>query len=216
MKVLIIEDEPDICRGLGRALRGAGYAVDLAEDGEDGLFKAESADYDAIILDVMLPKLDGWGVLAGLRPQKRTPVLMLTARDTVPDRIKGLDGGADDYLVKPFDLDELLARVRVLVRRRARQSATVLAIGDVRVDTIGRAVTRGGREVALTAREYSLLEYMAIHRGEVVSRARLYEHVFDERNESVSNVIDVHVSSLRRKLGAGCIETRRGLGYLVP
>jgi two-component system OmpR family response regulator len=213
---LVIEDEPDLCLGLGKALRGAGYAVDQAEDGEEGLFKAGGADYDAIILDVMLPRLDGWQVLERLRATKTTPVLMLTARDGTRDRVRGLDAGADDYLVKPFDLEELLARVRVLVRRRLRQAPPALVIGEVRVDTVGRGVTRDGCAVPLTAREYALLEYMAAHRGEVVSRSRLYEHVFDERDESFSNVIDVHVASLRRKLGADFIETRRGQGYLIP
>ncbi len=216
MRVLVIEDEPDLCRGLCKALRGAGYAVDHAEDGQEGLFKADGTDYDAIILDVMMPVLDGWQVLARLREKKSTPVLMLTARDGTRDRVRGLDGGADDYLVKPFDLEELLARVRVLVRRRVRQVAPALVIGDVRVDTLARSVFRDDESVALTAREYSLLEYMVSHRGEVISRARLYEHVFDERDESFSNVIDVHVSSLRRKLGADFVETRRGLGYLIP
>ena len=216
MRVLVIEDEPDLCRGLCKALRGAGYAVDHAEDGQEGLFKADGTDYDAVILDVMMPVLDGWQVLARLREKKQTPVLMLTARDGTRDRVRGLDGGADDYLVKPFDLEELLARVRVLVRRRVRQVAPALVIGDVRVDTLARSVFRGNESVALTAREYSLLEYMVSHRGEVISRARLYEHVFDERDESFSNVIDVHISSLRRKLGADFVETRRGLGYLIP
>lgn len=216
MRVLVIEDEPDLRAGLARALRAQGYAVDVAGDGEEGYFKAGGADYDAIVLDVMLPRLDGWGVLARLRATKNTPVLMLTARDATKDRVRGLDGGADDYLVKPFDLAELLARVRVLTRRRARQEAPVLELdGGVRVDTVARAAARDGVAVTLTAREYSVLEYLARHRGEVVTRARLYEHVFDEHDESFSNVIDVHVSNLRRKLGPGLIETRRGQGYVI-
>ena len=216
MRVLVVEDEPDLRAGLARALRAQGYAVDVAGDGEEGLFKVGGTDYDAVILDVMLPRLDGWEVLARLRAAGSTPVLMLTARDATRDRVRGLDGGADDYLVKPFDLAELLARVRVLVRRRARQEAPVLELdGGVRIDTVARTAAREGEAVALTAREYSVLEYLARHRGEVVTRTRLHEHVFDEHDESFSNVIDVHVSNLRRKLGAGLIETRRGQGYVI-
>ena len=215
MRLLVIEDDPALQRTLAAALREEGYAVDVASDGADGLFKAQQNAYDAILLDVMLPKLDGWGVLAALRPACRTPVLMLTARDAVPDRIKGLNAGADDYLTKPFDIDELLARLRALIRRAAGQTSTLIAIGELSLDTAARRATVAGEEVDLTAREYALLEYLALHRGEVVTRATLYEHLFDEADDSLSNLLDVHVSNLRKKLGHDLIATRRGLGYSI-
>jgi two-component system OmpR family response regulator len=194
-------------------LREEGYAVDTAADGEDGLYKAQSLDYDAVVLDVMLPRLDGWQLLDRLRESKRTPVLMLTARDAPPDRVRGLDGGADDYVVKPFDLDELLARLRALIRRAAGQTRNVVEIGDVVVATDARRVTRAGRPIALTAREYALVEFLALHRGRVVTRTELYEHLFDEDEDTLSNLLDVHVSNVRKKLGAGFITTHRGHGY---
>src|SRR6266704_2042685 len=160
MRVLIVEDEPDLLNGLSRALRDEGYAVDTAANGEDGLFSAESNDYDAIVLDVMLPKLDGWEVLSRLRKQKKTPVLMLTARDQSRDRVRGLDTGADDYVVKPFDLDELLARLRALIRRASGGAKTSIEIEDVTIDMAARTVFQSGNAVTLTAREYSLLEYL--------------------------------------------------------
>lgn len=215
MRLLVIEDDPALQRTLAAALREEGYAVDVASDGADGLFKAQQNTYDAILLDVMLPKLDGWGVLAALRPACRTPVLMLTARDAVPDRIKGLNAGADDYLTKPFDIDELLARLRALIRRSAGQTHPTLTIGDLVLDTAARRACVAGAEIVLTAREYSLLEYLALHRGEVVSRTTLYEHLFDEDDDSLSNLLDVHVSNLRKKLGHDLIVTRRGLGYCI-
>src|SRR5690349_17669597 len=180
MRVLVVEDEPDLLRGLTKALREDGYAVDAAADGEEGSYKAESYDYDAIVLDVMLPKLDGWELLRRLRQSKKTPVLMLTARDGVSDRVRGLDSGADDYLVKPFELSELLARLRAIIRRAASESQSKLEIGDVVIDTAARTVTRRGSPVALTAREYALVEYLALHRGRLVTRTNLYEHLFDE------------------------------------
>ena len=215
MRLLVVEDEPDLLSGLVRALRREGYAVDTATDGEDGLHKAQNVNYDAIVLDVMLPQLDGWQVLARLREKKETPVLMLTARDATADRVRGLDGGADDYLVKPFDLAELCARLRVLVRRVAKQIRPVLEFGPVSVDTVARTVTRDGQAVTLTAREFAVLAYLALHRGEVVTRTTLYEHIGDENDDTLSNVIDVHVSNLRKKLGATLIETRRGQGYII-
>jgi Response regulators consisting of a CheY-like receiver domain and a winged-helix DNA-binding domain len=216
MRLLLIEDDPALQRSLAAALREENYAVDTASDGEDGLYKALETAYDLILLDVMLPGLDGWQVLSRLRPARGTPVLMLTARDTVPDRVKGLDHGADDYLTKPFDLDELLARIRALIRRSAGRVHPAIEIGLLVVDTASRVVTLGGAPVALTAREYSLLEYLALHRGQVVSRAELYDHLFDEDDDSVSNLLDVHVSNLRKKLGADLIVTRRGQGYIIP
>jgi two-component system, OmpR family, response regulator len=215
VRILIVEDEPDLLRGLAKALREEGYAVDTSEDGEEGLYKAINWDYDAIVLDVMLPRLSGWEVLTRLRAAKKTPVLMLTARDATTDRVRGLDTGADDYVVKPFDLEELLARLRALIRRSAGQASTVLQVGAVTIDTAARSVSRSGESVLLTAREYALLEFLALHRGEVVTRTTLYEHLFDEDDSTLSNLLDVHVSNLRKKLGHDFIATRRGHGYCI-
>ena len=216
MRLLLIEDEPDLLSGLTRALRRAGYSVDAAEDGEDGLFRALEVDYDAIILDVMLPRLDGWGVLARLREKKSTPVMMLTARDATKDRVRGFDSGADDYLVKPFELDELLARLRALIRRSAGKSTPALVLGEVKIDTASRTVTRGGEPVSLTSREYAVLEYLALHRGRLVTRTTLYEHLYDDSGDTLSNMMDVLIYNLRTKLGRDLITTRRGHGYCIP
>jgi two-component system OmpR family response regulator len=215
MRVLLIEDEADLLASLAKAVREEGYAVDTAMDGEEGLYKAQCADYDAIVLDVMLPRLDGWELLEQLRQSKKTPVLMLTARDAARDRVRGLDTGADDYVVKPFDLDELFARLRALIRRSVGQTRNVIEMGCVVVDTAARHVTLSGNPVALTAREYALLEFLALHRGETVTRNALYEHLFDEDDNTLSNLLDVHVSNLRKKLGAEFISTRRGHGYCI-
>jgi two-component system OmpR family response regulator len=215
MRILIVEDEPDLLRSLAQALQEEGYAVDSAADGETGLYNAQNYDYDAVVLDVMLPKLDGWEILQRLRKSKKTPVLMLTARDQSKDRVRGLDTGADDYVVKPFDLPELFARLRALIRRGAGQTSNVLEIGDVVIDTGARRITQTGREVELTAREYALVEFLALHRGEVVTRTILYEHLFDENDSTLSNLLDVHVSNIRKKLGAEFITTRRGHGYCI-
>jgi len=226
MRILIVEDEPDLLRSLATALRDEGYAVDTAPDGEEGLYKAESWGYDLILLDVMLPKIDGWKVLQKIRAAKkeagedgpggrRVPVLMLTARDRTADRVRGLDGGADDYLVKPFDLPELLARVRALIRRSAGVANPMIEIGEIALDTRSKTVSLGGEAVPLTAREYALLEYLALRQGEVVSRSTLYDHLFDENDASFSNLLDVHVSNIRKKLGPEIISTRRGQGYCV-
>jgi two-component system OmpR family response regulator len=215
MKILVVEDEPRLQRNLAKALREEGYAVDAAGDGDDGIFKAGTYAYDAIILDVMLPKFDGWELLARLRQHKATPVLMLTARDAPRDRVRGLDTGADDYLVKPFDLSELLARVRALIRRTANTATNKIQIGEIIIDTRAKNVSRGGEPVTLTAREFAILEYLALHRGEVVSRTELYEHLFDENDDTLSNLLDVHVFSIRKKLGAELIATRRGQGYCI-
>ena len=215
MRILIVEDEADLLTSLAQALREEGYAVDVAPDGEEGLYKAESWEYDAIVLDVMLPRLDGWQVLERLRRTKKTPVLMLTARDASRDRVRGLDTGADDYVVKPFDLRELLARLRALIRRAVGQTRNVIELGNVVIDTAARRLTRDGQPVALTAREYAIVEYLALHRGEVVTRTALYEHLFDEEDSTLSNLLDVHVSNLRKKLGAELITTRRGQGYCI-
>jgi two-component system OmpR family response regulator len=215
MRILIVEDEPDLLRSIPQALREEGYAVDTAPDGEDGFYKAENYDYDAIVLDVMLPKMDGWEILKRLRKIKKTPVLMLTARDQTRDRVKGLDSGADDYLVKPFDLDELFARVRAIIRRSANKTTNQIEIGEIKIDTALRNVSVKEKPVELTAREYALVEFLALHRGEVVTRTQLYEHLFDEDDSTLSNLLDVHVSNVRKKLGAEFITTRRGHGYCI-
>ena len=215
MRLLIVEDEPDLLASLATALREEGYAVDTATNGEDGLFNAQSIDYDAIVLDVMLPKLDGWEILRRLRKAKMTPVLMLTARDASRDRVRGLDSGADDYVAKPFDLPELFARLRAIIRRGVGRATPRVDIGAVAIDTAARTVSRDGKQIDLTAREYSLLEFLALHRGEVVTRTELYEHLFDEDDSTLSNLLDVHVSNIRKKLGHEFITTRRGHGYCI-
>jgi two-component system OmpR family response regulator len=215
MRVLVVEDEPDLLSAVAQAIRETGCAVDTAVDGEEGLFKASGGQYDVVVLDLMLPRKDGWSVLRELRKTHATPVLVLTARDAVPDRIKGLDAGADDYLTKPFELGELLARLRALIRRAAGKATATIEVGDVVVDTAARCVTRGGQAVPLTAREYVLVEFLAMHRGELVTRSMLYDHLYDEDDDSLSNLIDVHVSNVRKKLGRAIITTRRGQGYVL-
>ena len=215
MRVLVVEDDAKIASFVVRGLKQAGYAVDHAPDGETGLALAESTDYDAAIVDVMLPKLDGWEILKRLRKIKKTPVLMLTARDQTRDRVKGLDTGADDYVVKPFDLPELFARLRALIRRSANKTTNVIEIGGVKIDTAARNIFHAGDPVELTAREYALVEFLSLHRGEVVTRTHLYEHLFDEDDSTLSNLLDVHVSNVRKKLGAEFITTRRGHGYCI-
>jgi two-component system OmpR family response regulator len=216
MRVLIVEDEADLARAIGRALADETWAVDISPDGDDGLYRALEIDYDVIVLDLMLPDRSGWDVLGELRRAgRRTPVLILTARDQVEDRVRGLDLGADDYLTKPFALAELIARLRALARRAADQPAPEFAAGDVRIDTVARRVRRAGAEVDLTAREYGILELLVRRRGAVVTRADISEHLYNDDSELMSNAIDVHVASLRRKLGADVIRTRRGIGYLL-
>jgi len=215
VRVLVVEDEPGLVEALRKSLEDEGYAVDTAEDGEEGLYKASVWEYDVVVLDIMLPQRDGWEVLRGIRRSKKIPVLMLTARDTVEDRVRGLDNGADDYLVKPFDMGELHARLRALIRRSVGKPSPIVEIGSVAIDTASRKVTRGGRDVILTAREYSLLELLALHRGELVSRTTIYEHLFDENDDTTSKVVEVHVSNLRKKVGKDLITTRRGLGYII-
>lgn len=215
MRLLVIEDDPAIQRSLAESLREESYAVDVADDGESGLFKALSTAYDCIILDVMLPKLNGWEVLAKLREKAATPVLMLTALGSTEQRVKGLDSGADDYLPKPFELDELFARVRALIRRASGQTHSVMQIRELTLDTVARRVQVAGNDITLTAREYVLLEYFILHRGQVVSRSDLYEHLFDEDDDSMSNLLDVHISNLRRKIGHEFIVTHRGHGYSI-
>ena len=215
MRILVVEDEHDLRCALEKALREEGYAVDGAEDGEEGIYKAESWDYDTIVLDVMLPVMDGWQVLERLRRTKKTPVLMLTARDGVKDRVRGLDLGSDDYLVKPFSLVELLARIRALIRRSAGNASSVIDLGDVMVDTAKRIILQNRAPVELTAREYALVEMLSFRRGKVVTRTELYDHLFAEEDQTLSNLLDVHVCNVRKKLGKDFIQTRRGHGYVI-
>jgi two-component system, OmpR family, response regulator len=216
MRLLIIEDEPDLLRALTRALREDGYAVDAAEDGEDGFYKALNNDYDAIVLDWMLPIMNGLDLLLALRKKKRTPVIMLTAKGKVEQRIEGLKAGADDYLTKPFDINELRARLQAIIRRSTGQAQNQIVIGDVTVDTWSKKALLHGADAQLTAREYALVEYLALRRGKMVSRTELFEHLFDENEDSFSNLLDVRVSLVRKKLGADLIQTRRGQGYCIP
>jgi len=215
MRLLIVEDEPDMLDTLAEAMRGEGYAVDEAADGDDGLFKALEIDYDLIICDVMMPVHDGFELLRRLRQVKKTPVLMLTARSKVQDRIQGLDTGADDYLAKPVDLNELAARVRALIRRAHGNATPVITIGDVEIDTSAQTVKVAGQSVPLRGREYALLEFCVQHRGKIITRTQLYEHLHDENDTPMSNLVDVHVFNLRKKLGQDFIVTHRGRGYSI-
>jgi DNA-binding response OmpR family regulator len=219
MRILLVEDEPDAARMLAKGLREQSYAVDVAVDGTAAIYQSSITDYDAVVLDVMLPGPDGLQVCRELRQRgSPVPVLMLTARDAVEDRIAGLDSGADDYLAKPFAFGELLARLRAVIRRGARPPVPdVIQVGDLRLDTTARHVQRRNRVLPLTAREYALLEYLAHHAGAVVSRADIAEHVWDEHYDPLSNVIDVYIQRLRRKVDLpgqdSLIRTRRGEGY---
>ncbi len=215
MRLLIVEDEPDLLDTLAEAMREEGFAVDEAVDGEDGLYKARETEYDAVILDVMLPRLDGFTVLRHLREVRQTPVLMLTARSKVDDRIQGLNMGADDYLPKPVDLRELVARIRALIRRAHGTASPQVRIGEAAIDTVNQAVTFKGAPMVLTGREYALLEFLVQRRGKIVTRTQLYEHLHDESETSVSNLVDVHIFNLRKKLGADFIVTHRGRGYSI-
>lgn len=215
MRLLVVEDELILLRSLVQALREEGYAVDEASDGKTGHFKATSWEYDAIVLDWMLPEMSGIELLRNLRKTKATPVLLLTARDSIQDRVFGLDQGADDYLVKPFELKELLARVRALIRRTAGQATNEIRIGDLQIDIGCKKATIAGEDIALTAREYALLEMLALNRGKLVTRTMIYDHIFGEEDDTLSNIVDVHVSHLRKKIGRELIETRRGQGYIL-
>jgi len=221
MRILIVEDSQRLQRTLGTALRRSGYAVDVAGDGEEGLWLAESNAYDAIVLDVMLPKRDGLDVLRTLRASGRPAhVLLLTARDAVADRVAGLHAGADDYLVKPFALEELLARVQALCRRAYGTKQPRLTVADLEIDPGARTARRAGQAVELTAREYQLLEYLARRRGEVVSRSEIEAHIYDGQVDPMSNVVDSAICLLRKKIAvtpaaAPLIHTRRGHGYVL-
>jgi two-component system copper resistance phosphate regulon response regulator CusR len=220
VRVLIIEDYAPLRESLARGLRDAGYAVDATGTGTEGLWYAENHPYDVVLLDVMLPGIDGFEVLRRLRAGgDGTHVLVLTARDGVTDRVAGLDLGADDYLVKPFAFDELLARVRAMVRRRYERVDPVIRIDDLEIDTRARRARRAGRVIELSGREYALLEYLGYRAGHIVSRTELWDHAYDGLAEPGSNVLDVHVSHLRRKIDDGhgkkLIHTRRGQGYVL-
>ena len=214
MRILIVEDEPTLGPQLKATLEGAGYAIDLATDGEDGHFLGATENYDAAILDLGLPEIDGLTVLDRWRREKRNfPVLVLTARDSWSDKVAGLDAGADDYLAKPFQTEELIARLRALIRRAAGNASSELIAGPVRLDTRSGRVTLSGEPVKLTAQEYKLLSYLLHHKGKVVSRTELIEHIYDQDFDRDSNTIEVFVTRIRKKLGADIITTIRGLGY---
>lgn len=220
LRILLVEDEPDAARMLAKGLREQTYAVDVAGDGEAGEYQASVNDYDLIILDVMLPRKDGFAVCREIRAARSSvPILMLTARDAVQDRVAGLDIGADDYLTKPFDFHELLARVRALVRRGAALRPEIIRVADLVIHTRARIVKRNGRRIDMTATEYALIEYLARRAGEVVGRADIAEHVWDESFDPFSNLIEVYVQRLRRKIDDGqalkLIRTRRGEGYVL-
>ena len=220
MKILIIEDENKLARLLKQGLEENGFTVDLAHDGADGQYQVENYPYDTVLLDLMLPEVDGLTILASLREQgSDVPVLIVTARGEVEDRIKGLNLGADDYLAKPFDLDELIARLRALIRRSRGKPSPLLTVGDLTIDTNIRTVSRAGTAIQLSAREYDILVYLALNSGRVVSRTELIEHIYETDYEWDSNVIDVYISYLRTKIDKGypapLIQTVRGAGYLL-
>ena len=217
MRILVVEDEERIADALKRGLEAEGFAVDVAATGTDGLWLATENDYDAIVLDIMLPGVNGLRICRTLRDKRIwTPILMLTAKDGELDETEALDTGADDFLSKPFSYPVLLARIRALLRRSAGERPTVLVAGDLEVDPSTRACRKAGAEVKLTARELSVLEYLLRRAGEVVSKTDIINHVWDFAFEGGDNVVEVHVSALRRKLGASVVETVRGGGYRVP
>jgi two-component system copper resistance phosphate regulon response regulator CusR len=220
MRILVVEDEPRMANVIARGLREQSYAVDVAPDGIDGLYQASINDYDVIVLDVLLPHRDGYEVCRELRQRgNTTPVLMLTARATVDDRITGFDAGADDYLTKPFSFRELLARIRALLRRDSQLRPDVLEIADLVVDSASHRVARDNKEVQLTAKEYALLEYLARRRGQLVSRAEIAAHVWDDSFDPFSNTIEVYMNRLRKKIDGDhatkLLHTRRGEGYIL-
>jgi DNA-binding response OmpR family regulator len=220
VRILLIEDHKPLVRALRKGLEEEGFAVDVAYDGEEGGYKAKGAEYDVIILDLMLPKEDGLTLLRRLRQGGlKAQVLILTARGTLDDKVKGLDVGADDYLTKPFELEELLARIRALVRRAHQVKDPVVRVFDLEIDTVARTVKRAGRSIHLTPREFALLQFLAFHRGKVVTRSMIWEHLYDEYDENTSNVVDVYIRYLRNKIDRDfdppLILTRWGEGYLL-
>jgi two-component system copper resistance phosphate regulon response regulator CusR len=220
MRILVAEDHPNLARSIATGLRDEGYAVDLTFDGLEADHLLSSNAYDCVVLDLMLPGKDGFAILADMRHKENpAPVLCLTARDTVPDRVKGLNLGADDYLVKPFAWDELIARVRALIRRAHNQPAAAIQIADLVIDTAAKTVHRANQPIHLSAREYALLEYLALRHNQVVSRTDIWEHLYDQYDESSSNVVDVYIGYLRTKIDkphpAKLLHTRRGQGYIL-
>ena len=220
MRILLVEDEKDLAMIVKQGLEEEGYVVEVAHDGEEGLYMAENYAADVVILDIMLPKLDGLSVLTSMRKKGiNTPVLMLTARDALIDKIKGLDTGADDYLTKPFVFGELLARVRSMIRRKTTVKEAVIRIADLEVDTASHEVKRGGAAISLSAKEYALLEYLAYKKNTVVSRSDIIEHIYHEDSDMDSNVVDVYINYLRNKVDKGfdrkLIQTVRGAGYIL-
>jgi len=220
MRVLLVEDHRPLLRALRQGLEEENFAVDTAADGEEADVKARNTSYDVIILDLMLPKVDGLTLLGRWRKDGiKTHVLVLTARSSIDDKVKGLDSGADDYLTKPFELEELLARLRALIRREHQTKDPVIRVHDLEIDTSSRTVRRAGQVIPLTPREYSLLEFLAFHRGKVATRSMIWEHLYDEQDESTSNVVDVYIRYLRNKIDKGfepaLILTRWGEGYML-
>ena len=220
MRILVVEDEKKVADFIRRGLKEEGYAVDVADNGEEGLFLAQTNPYDLILLDLMLPKLDGLALCRKLRQEKDvTPVIMLTAKDEVKDKVKGLDAGADDYLTKPFSFEELLARIRAILRKGSRRQQTSLQVADITLDLLSHTVTRAGKEIELTSKEFSLLEYFMRNCGSVVTRTMISEHVWDLNFDTFTNVIDVYVTYLRKKIDPGrrasLIQTVRGRGYVM-
>jgi DNA-binding response OmpR family regulator len=220
MRIFLVEDDERLASVIARGLRKHSYAVDVAGDGETAIFQAETNEYDLLVLDVMIPKGDGFEVCRTLRANGfAAPILFLTARDAVSDRVKGLELGGDDYLVKPFDFDELIARVRALMRRRSAPHAPVISLADLDLDTAARSARRGDREIELTSKEFAVLEYLMLNPGRVVGRAEIAEHAWDDSYDPFSNVIDVYIRRLRRKIDdhadIALIRTRRGSGYVI-
>jgi len=220
MRILLIEDSKRLQTYVSKGLRHAGYAVDVTGDGEEGLYLAESGDYDVIVLDLTLPNLDGMEILRALRSRNQPVyVLILTARDTVEDRVKGLQDGADDYLIKPFSFDELLARIQALLRRKYAVPASTVQVGDLSINLTQRVVMREGTLLDMKPREYALLEYLALRKGALVTRAKIEQHIYDERAEPMSNVVDSAICSLRKIIDLpgrpSLIQTRRGMGYIM-
>ena len=218
MRVLLVEDYKPLVRALRQGLEEENFAVDIAQDGEEADVKARNTEYDVIILDLMLPKIDGLTLLERWRKAGiKTHVIVLTARGSIDEKVKGLDAGADDYMTKPFELEELLARIRALIRREHNVKSPVLRIHDLEIDTAARSVKRAGQSIQLTPREYALLEFLAFHRGKVATRTMIWEHLYDEQDESTSNVVDVYIRYLRNKIDKGfdppLILTRWGEGY---
>lgn len=220
MRILIVEDEPSLLKSISRRLREEGYSVDTAEDGEDGQELIEVVEYDCIILDIMLPVINGLAVLKHIRNKGiKIPVLLLTARDAIEDKVKGLDLGADDYLTKPFSFDELLARIRALLRRQNESKETTLKAADLILDTVSHTVSRGGNDIELTAKEYAILEYMLRNKGRLLTRSQIADHVWNYDFEGNSNIVDVYIRYLRKKIDddfdSKLLHTVRGSGYML-